>query len=128
MGKKINEAVQNAIDNLAWNQQNLTAFDHIITRIRSSDNLKFRRDGLPDEAVIAIYNELHRRVNEAWSNLAWFALDERVKELLAARTRTFFERDDSAVMGFLGNYGAYYTEDEEKFKAEVKQMFEKVSL
>lgn len=113
----VNSAVENCIRNLAIAQQNHRAFAAILARLRNRNNI-------PQDAQTAIYLALHEEVNQAWNDLAWFApINRQAMELLAERTRTWFDSPNAGVMHWLGYDGSYYTADKEAFVAEVQAMF-----
>lgn len=114
---KISQAVNNCINRLAIAQQNERAFVYIMYDQRNNRSI-------PPEARAAIHNALYAEITAAWDALSWFApINKRAIELLAKRTQTWFARDDTSVMHWLGEEGSYYTADKEQFLAEVRAIF-----
>ena len=114
---KIDQAVEYCINRLAIAQQNERAFSHIMYEQR-------KNSAIPTEARIAIHNALYAEIIKAWDDLTWFApISKKALDLLGERTRTWFARDDTGVMAWLGYEGSYYTADKEQFLAEVRAMF-----
>lgn len=117
MKGKISQAVNSCINRLAIAQQNERAFAYIMHSQRNNK-------AIPSEARTAIHNALYAEITKAWDDLSWFApIDKRAIALLAERTKTWFARDDTSVMHFLGYDGSYYTADKEQFLAEVRAIF-----
>ena len=114
---KINQAVESCINRLSIAQQNERAFAYIMHSMRD-------KHSIPPEARATIHNALYAEITAAWDALSWFApIDKQAMALLAERTRTWFARDDTSVMHWLGEDGSYYTADKEAFLAEVRAMF-----
>lgn len=113
----VNSAVENCINRLAIAQQNHRAFAAILARMRNKESIS-------QDAKTTMYLALHEEVNQAWNDLAWFApISRQALDLLADRTRTWFESPNAGVMHWLGYDGSYYTADREAFVAEVQAMF-----
>lgn len=118
MGKMIDKATQNAMSRIARCQQNYAAFSFIVRSLPErvhSENM---------DAITALSLCLHKETLAAWEQLAWLApVSRSAFELLGERTRSWFARDDTGVMGLLGYDGSYYTADKEAFLAEVRAIF-----
>lgn len=114
---KISQAVDSCINRLAIAQQNERAFAYIMHSMRD-------KHSITTEARAAIHNALYAEITAAWDALAWFApIDKTAMALLAERTKTWFARDDTGVMHWLGYDGSYYPPDKEAFLAEVRAIF-----
>lgn len=117
---KIDEAVNRCIQQIAMAQQNVAAIMELSYRLRLGN----RRDDATDTALSALSSRAHKDLADAWAELSWFApISKEAIDLLGERTKTWFERDDTSVMRWLGQEGSYYVKDEEKFRAEVLNMF-----
>lgn len=117
---KIDKAVSRCIQQIAMAQQNVAAIMELSYRLRLGN----RCDEVVDAALSALSSRAHKDLADAWAELAWFApISKEAIELLGERTRTWFEREDTEVMRWLGESGSYYVKDKEKFRAEVLAMF-----
>lgn len=117
---KINEAVRRCIDSVAVAQQNIVALHILSSRMTRSgqENEDVRK------AIGVLHGQLHYDMTVAWEQLSWFApISEKAIKLLADRTRTWFRREDTAIMQWLRIEGSYHIEDEEAFRREVLEMF-----
>ena len=117
---KINEAVRRCIDNIAVAQQSIVAL-HVLSH-------RMTRNGQENEdvrkAIGVLQGQLHYDLTAAWEQLSWFApISKQAIDLLADRTRTWFRREDTAIMQWLGMEGSYYIEDEDAFRREVLEVF-----
>lgn len=121
---KISQGVRTQVQRIAIAQQNMRAWQTILARNEETAGGIDRGQGIRDSARHEVTAFLAGKVNEAWENLSWFApISEEAFNLLAERTRTWFERDDTEVMSFLGEYGSYHVKDKAAFLAEVRAMF-----
>lgn len=116
---KVNDAVERCVNRIAIAQQNLAAFRVLQSRMsRGKDSADMQR------AIGVVNEQLYRDLAEAWEQLAWFApISKAALDLLAERTRTWFERDDTQIMHWLGYEGSYHVDDKETFRREVLEMF-----
>ena len=117
---KINDAVRLCVDRIAVAQQNITALHTISSRMSRSgkDDEEVRR------AISILHGQLSQELAEAWNNLSWFApISHDAMSLLAERTKTWFQRDDTQIMHWLGYEGSYYSSDRDAFRREVLAMF-----
>lgn len=117
---KVNEAVERCVNRIAIAQQNLAALRMLQSRMS--------RNGKESEAVrhavSVMHGQLYGDLAEAWEQLSWFApINKTALEKLAERTRTWFERDDTQIMHWLGYEGSYHVDDKETFRREVLAMF-----
>jgi hypothetical protein len=118
MGKMIDKATQNAMSRIARCQQNYAAFSFIVR------SLPERVHNENMDAITALSLCLHKETLAAWEQLAWLApISKPAFDLLGERTRSWFARDDTGVMGLLGYDGSYYTADKVAFLAEVRAIF-----
>jgi hypothetical protein len=118
---KVKEAIDHSINRLARAQQESAAFTQITNRF-------YYRGNPPDnvqEAITVISDYLRKNVIDAWENLSWLApISREAMELLRMRTKTWFERDNTSIMDFLGYSGSYYVKDREDFQREVLKILE----
>lgn len=115
---RIKQATENAMGRIAKCQQNYVAFGFIVqalpARVRDENSV----------AINALSLALNKETLAAWEQLAWLApVSQAAFDLLRERTRTWFARDDAAIMGLLGYDGSYYTADKVAFLAEVRAIF-----
>lgn len=116
---KISKAVENCLNTIAVEQQNIVALQVISRRLFAG-----REDREARDAITLLHGKLYERLARAWEQLAWFApINQKALELLAERTRTWFERDDTVIMHWLGQDGSYLAPDKEAFRREVLAMF-----
>lgn len=125
--KYLGVAVKHCLDRIAICQQNIAAMYEINRRMGNSDARRINTNMDSAEARGAqnlYWMILHEQLVSAWNDLAMFApISKKALDYLRMRTETWFDRDDTDVMRYLGFYGGYYTEDKDKFRAEVLSMF-----
>lgn len=117
---KVSEAVGRCLNSIAIAQQNIAALQNILYRM----DRQAKDDKTVQDAVRVINGELYRQLADAYAQLGWFApISKEAMNILAERTRTWFQRDDTAIMHWLGESGSYHEEDMIQFRREVMSLF-----
>jgi len=120
-------AVQNALNEITDAQVASKLLDYIVHYLREH----MARSFLPLETEDSLNNSIqnlrvaiYQQLNEAWNQLSWFGtVNLRAKQTLHERAKSWFEREDTEKMSFIGRYGSYLVVDRESFDKSLREAF-----
>jgi hypothetical protein len=121
----INRAAEIAIESLVKAEAMYYGLNVIARGIQTSGDRY--RDLTPEErsAVTVLGNTLLRQTAECWSRICWLSpVSQKLKEVIARRTKDWVADTGNDIMSWLGKPGAYLASEEQSFRDEMLRVFD----